>query len=394
MSDDITYTFKLLTQYGQETVEDSIVLNDRLNSLAIEKQGFVRLEVYPPINGRRYLETIFDTRKNNFYTCVLEDRYAGQGFWEYRSKKVPKWRFSRLFKKHRFDRITMLSMNFKAIGLQRSVVAGGIQEKLYMMPFEVQSCVYDKQGIYGGDQTRPRKIAADSPEGKMLRQIIRKYYPDYQEVEIQAFLKKLDSEGCGYVVIVNTLFEYFADKVEAFEQTFGLSMYSGDGDFNYDMLLVDFYAATDNHYSYCGIDKINYEEDRSDNEKDEAYVYRMDTTGVGTNFDKRIYRTNLYLKKKGIRLKITNYKQVTLETVRELSRRGRIMISLKGGNVQNEDGSVYCYCSGHAMIVTGVSNDCRYIVSTWGMKKYVDPGEVVEKDGKKTEIYYQYFEIE
>ena len=393
MSSDNTYTFTLITQYGREAIDNYAILADRLDTLSTQKHGFVRLEVNPLINDRRYLETIYDTKANNFYTCVLEDRYGGQGFWEYRSSKVPKWRFKRLFKMHRFDQLTLLSMNPKAIGVQRSVMAEGMKEKIFMMPFEVQNCVYDRQGIYGGDQTHPRKVSADSAEGDCLRYIIKKYYPDYQEPQMEALLWKLDSEGCGYVVIVNTLFEYFMDRVEEFERTFGLPMYTANGNLNYDMLLMDFYAATDNHYSCNGIDKIDYREDKNDEENKEGYDYSMDTTGWGTNFDKRIYRTNLYLRKTGIRFRITNYKQVTLENVCELSQHGRIMISLNGGNVQNEDGSVYCYCPGHAMIVTGVTRDCRYIVSTWGMRKYVDPNEVVEKDGKKTKIYFQYFKI-
>lgn len=389
-----TYTFTILTQYGRETIEEYDKLNERLTTLAKERRGFVRLEIEPPIKGKRYLETIFDKSTNQFYNYILEDRNAGQGFWEYKSKKVPKWLFKRVFKRLRFDWIAMISMYTKPTGMQRGVIADGRDDRIVMKPFELKSIVYNKQGIYGGDQTRLRKAPAESETGKQFRRVIKKYHPNYHEPELSAFLEKLDSEGCGYVVIVNTLFEYFEGRDEEFEKIFGFPMYADDGDLNYDMLLLEFYTATDNHYSANGIDKIDYSEDRSDKEKGVVYNYDMDTSGYGTNFTSRIYRTNLYLKDKGIRLNITNYKQVRLDNVAELSLHGRIMISLKGGNVQNEDGSVYCYCPGHAMIVTGVTKDCRYIVSTWGMKKYVDPYEVVEKNDKKTEIYYQYFEFE
>ena len=46
------------------------------------------------------------------------------------------------------------------------------------------------------------------------------------------------------------------------------------------------------------------------------------------------------------------------------------------------------------MMITGVTENGRYIVSTWGLKKYVDPNEVIVKEEKKTKIYYQYIEIE
>ena len=101
---------------------------------------------------------------------------------------------------------------------------------------------------------------------------------------------------------------------------------------------------------------------------------------------------HLYLKDKGFDFAITNNKHVTLDNVRELSQKGRIVISLNNGNVQNKGGSVYSYCNSHAMVITGVTRDGRYIVSTWGLKKYVDPSEIVEKDGKETKIFYQYYE--
>lgn len=386
-----TYTLTLLTQYSKEPVEDYNKIKEKLKELAENKQGFVRLEVRSPQNGRRYIETIFDATENQFVTYVLEDGYVGQFFWVLYSEKVPRWRFKRVMKRRRIDPIAMYAMYSQEVGVQRKVVAEGMNEKLSMKPFEIQSTVYNEKGLYGGDQTRLTKVPADSVKGKNFRAIIRKYYPDYQEPQIQALLQKLDSEGCGYVVIVNTLLEHFEGRPEAFEQTFGIPMYAADGDLNYDALLLDFYAATDNHYSDKGNDKIDFEEDKND--KEVEYDYSMDTTGIGTTFDKRIYRTKLYLKGKNIRIEFNDNMRISLGCVRTFSELGRIMISLKGGNVQNEDGSVYSYCPGHAMIITGVTEDCRYIVSTWGMKKYVDPFEVVEKDGKKTRIYYQFFEV-
>ena len=202
-------------------------------------------------------------------------------------------KFKRLFRKHRFDFFTMLHMEPKPIGIQRSVVAPGKQEKIYMMPFEIENEVFNSAGKYGGAQGSPRNVEEDSEE-----------------------------------------------------------------------------------------------------DEDEEYDYTLDTTGWGTTFKTSNYRTHLYLKDKGFDFEITNYQYVTLENVRELCQHGRIEISLMNGNIQNEDGSLYLYCEGHVMIITGVTRDCRYIVSTWGKKKYVDPNEVVEKDGKRTELYYKFLEVE
>ena len=387
------HTFSILTEYGREAVEDFSKVKENLQILARKKKGFVRLEINPPMKGKRYLETIYDEKKKAFYTCMLEDRAEGQGFWEYWSKTIPKWRY-KLILKYKFGGAALsFFMQKKPLGAQRSVVAEGMKEKLYIQPYEIHSNVYGDKEFYGGDQTHPQKASADSEEGKRLRQIVKKYFPDYEEEQINAFLKKLYSEGCGYVVIINTLMEHFDGKEELFEKTFGFPMYNEDGDLNYDMLLLDFYAATDNHIQGKQGDEINYEEDRNEKEQGDDYVYSLDTTGIGTTFSQRIYRTQLYLKDKGVVMRITNNKPVTLGTFRQLAQKGRVMISLRGGNVQNEDGSTYSYCPGHAMIVTGITNDCRYIVSTWGKKLYVDPFEMVEKDGKRTEIYFQYFEL-
>ena len=383
-----------MTQYGEEPVEKYKTLKQKLKMLQTNKDGFVRLTVDPFIEDRRYLETIYDTKKKNFYTCVLEDRNGGQGFWEYRSERIPMKKFKRLFRKHRFDFFTMVHMAPKPIGIQRSVVAPGKQEKIYMMPFEIENEVFNSAGKYGGAQGSPRNVEEDSEEGMKLYQIIEKYYPYYGTEQKRAFLEKLNSEGCGYVAIVNLIFEHFLGREEEFERTFGMPMYTLDGELNYDMLLTDFYAATDNHIYKDGGDYFDYEEDRSEEDEDEEYDYTLDTTGWGTTFKTRNYRTHLYLKDKGFDFEITNYQYVTLENVRELCQHGRIEISLMNGNIQNEDGSTYEYCEGHVMIITGVTRDCRYIVSTWGKKMYVDPNEVVEKDGKRTELYYKFLEVE
>ncbi len=391
---DRMYEYTLLTRYGRETVTDFEKIKECLNRLQAEKSSFVRLEVQPPINGIRYLETIYDTGKQEFYNCVLEDRPKGQGFWERTSQNVEKRWYWKLFRWQSLGWFYRLDWTVKPTGVQRRITAAGYEERLAMAPYERKSMVYDEKGMYGGSQNAPKRLSPQSDEGIAIRHIIHKYYPKYEEPQIKAFLEKLSSEGCGYVVIVNMLLEHFEGRKAEFEATFGLPMYAGNGDLNYNQLLVDFYAATDNHYFDGRADCINYEEDRNEKEKEAEYDYSLDTTGWGTTFKQRAYRTMLYLQEKGIKLKIVNHATVTMGNLRVMSEKGYVIISLNDGNVQNEDGSCYNYCPGHAMMITGVTENGRYIVSTWGMKKYVDPNEIIVKDDKETKIYYQYFEIE
>ncbi len=391
---DSMYSYTILTRYGREAVTDYKQIKDWLERLQAEKSSFVRLEVQPPINGIRYVETIYDTVKQEFYHCVLEDRPEGQGFLERTGLKVEKRWYWKLFRWKSLGLFYRSEWIVKPTGRQRHITAVGYEERLAMAPYERRSAVYDEKGMYGGNQNAPKNISPYSDEGIAIRHIIHKYFPEYEETQIKAFLEKLSSEGCGYVVIVNMLLEHFEERKAEFEEIFGLPLYTGSGDLNYNQLLVDFYAATDNHYFDGQKDCVNYEEDRNEKEKKTDYEYSFDNTGWGTNFEQRAYRTMLYLKEKGIKVRAVNHASVDLGTFRSRCEKGYVIISLNGGNVQNEDGSCYDYCRGHAMMITGVTENGRYIVSTWGLKKYVDPNEVIVKEEKKTKIYYQYIEIE
>lgn len=394
MKDTEIRNFTIFTQHGREPLNDISILDQRLKSLASERKGFVRLEMTPPIDGKRFLETIWDNEAQNFYVSILEDREEGQGFLELRSKKVPKRMYKSLFKRQHFGLFALRPFVSKLTGIQKSVVAEGVEEDLYMAPFEIKSAVFNEDVQYGGSQGNPMNVFHYTDEGMAIWGIVEKYFPEYNEKQIKAFLKKLDSEGCGYVVVVNMVFSHFEGREAEFEQKFGFPMYAKNGKLNYDYFLVDFYSATDNHYLKNGVDTINYEEDQKESEKVSDYDYTMDTTGYGTTQEARNYRMHLYLKDKNVNVKITNYAIMYPGKLKELTQKGYVMISLKNGNVQNEDGTPYHYVEGHAMIITGITSDCRYIVSSWGKKYYVDPNEVVEKDGKKTKIYYQYFEFE
>lgn len=385
-------TFRVITQNESFEVEEYGPLEEQLDILQRDGQGFVRLEMMPPLEDMCYWETCFDPKAGTFFTCILEEREDGQGFRERSSKKVEKYWYRRLLKKKQVGSLHKFFFARQLTGVQRRVVVPDWEERVRVVPFEVDSPVYDEKGLYGATQGSAMRVSADSPYGMEIRKIVRKYYPQYSDAQVNAFLEKLDSEGCGYAVIVNILCDYFKDKEEAFLQTFGFPLYGENGDFNYTLLLVDFYAATDNHYLDGVTDRINYQEDCNEKEKSDSYDATMDVTGWGTNFDQREYRTKLYLKNKGVRITSYNKALMTPGLVRKKSLDGYyIVISLNHGYVQNEDWSHYKYCPGHAMIITGVTEDGRYIVSTWGKKLYVDPTEVVEKDGETTEIYYQLF---
>ncbi len=389
---DISFT--IYTQHGREPVGDIQMLMDRLNYLAGEKRGFVRLEMNPPIDGMRYIEGTYDECEKSFYVCILEDRENGQGFLERRRRRLPKKLFKNLFLKGEISAWDLKFFYSKSTGVWKSVTCEGTYEHLYMEPFEVTSEVFNEDAEYGGNQSWPMNVQPDSAEGKVLYETVRKYYPDFTDEQVKAFFAKLENEGCGYVVGVNMIFSHFEGREAEFEQKFGFPMHTKSGKLNYNLLLVDYYAATDNHIWHKGADVINYNEDCMGDEKDKPYDYTMDVTGFGTTDRTRKYRLQSYLENKGVKVNVSSGAAVSPTLIKSLLQKGFIHMALMGGNVQYEDGSTRLYCPGHSMLITGISNDCRYIVSSWGKKYYVDPNEVIEKDGKKTRIYYQYYEFE
>lgn len=257
----------------------------------------------------------------------------------------------------------------------------GLFHKENKEKYEVDSVVFDDKGKYGGDQGSAKgKIFGAKKE---LYDTVRKYHPEWNDKQIKKFLVKLNSEGCGYVAIANTIFMQYEGKEDEFKKKFGFDMYAKNGDLNYDQLIVDFYTATDNHWQDDeGNDFIYTEEDKSD------------VVGWGTIPESQKYRAELYLKEKGVNVNVQLGKEVTIKNYEELSKEGEVIINYHFGYIYDEKGKKVQFIEkGHSMTVTGVTDDGKFIVSSWGKKLYVDPDEIIDKNGKRTHfdfVYYQY----
>ena len=259
---------------------------------------------------------------------------------------------------------------------------------------EIDSIVFDEDGDYGGDEGGPKSEWGFWSEKKDLYNIVREYYPDMTDKQINTFLKKLNSEGCGYVAGMNTIFAAYEGREADFLKTFGFPMYK-NGDLNYNEMLVDLYSATDNHNPSGSTDTINFMEDYNENVDGAAenYDYLKDNTGRGTSTEDREYRTQLYLKEKGVDVKITKYIDVTPENANDLCKDGYVVISYHDGNLQDINGNTVQFIDGgHAMTITGTTSDGRYIVSSWGEKYYIDPSQIVNENGRPTSMHYEYYQ--
>ncbi|MCI8508887.1 MAG: hypothetical protein HFJ06_10040 [Lachnospiraceae bacterium] len=232
---------------------------------------------------------------------------------------------------------------------------------------------FDDEGSYGGNQSNP------VTKSEELADIVRKYYPDFTDKEVEDYLKKLESEGCGYVAMSNTIFAQFVGKEKEFEKTFGFPMYDKNGDLNYDAMVTDFYAATDNHNEKGWIfkrDVIDESEDKSA------------TEGWGTTRETREYRWEKYMEDHGIDADVKNVK-VTPENYDEVASKGDIVVGVQPCILYDESGNkAVDIDGGHAMTVTGKTDDGMYRVSSWGEEYYIKPGDSVYDRMQFQQIIY------
>lgn len=215
---------------------------------------------------------------------------------------------------------------------------------------------FDGKGQYGGDQGSPRN------NRKELEEIIKKYHPEFTKKQMDNYLEKLNSEGCGYVAITNTLFAYFVGRELEFEKIFGFPMRKANGELNYDALVTDFYSATDNHNMVDGKDVV-------DNNEDESNV-----EGYGTTRGSREYRFEMYMNDHGIDCDVQNV-NITANNFEEMQKKGDIVVGISPVQLYDSNGKlVFNSDGGHAMTVTGVTEDGMLKVSSWGEEYYIKPG--------------------
>lgn len=286
--------------------------------------------------------------------------------------------------------------------------------------------VFDDQGGYGGDQGDLEhnksgwkflfwRFGAD----KELFDFVRTYdnFQNYSNDEIVALYKKINSEGCGYVAFANNIFVEFEGREQEFEEVFGFPMYNESGDFNFNRLLIDFYASTDDRYDlnqpdgslalvhaalsrYMGREEEFREKygvelylngDRNSGCWNEEAMQRildeyqgqdiveLEQSGMsGYEMNNRIHQ---YMSDKGIHYEsefVQSPQLLGTEQIDQYLDSGKnINIVVSDFNLYNENGDiVHGDVGGHWMTITGTTEDGRYIVSSWGERYYIRPDEI------------------
>jgi archaellum component FlaC len=296
----------------------------------------------------------------------------------------------------------------------------------------------DHNGSYGADQGNMahHRTGVDFLwwhlfEDEDLYAYVRQHsrYQDYSEKDIAKLLEQINKEGCGYAAMVNNIFVAYEGREKEFEQVFGFPMYDKDGKANYDYLLVDIYANTDDYYfldsdygatAYVNryinvLEDINGAEafkklygvdlyDEFGNVSDEARQVILDENfdgnpgrrlqamlgndvsdtaslvSNGNNPYEWVNRFDKYLEQNGIDsdVEIITDRSLSGEQISQYMDSGKsinIGIGSEGINLYNVNGKVDQKVDSHLMTITGVAENGDYIVSSWGKRYYIKPSE-------------------
>ena len=252
---------------------------------------------------------------------------------------------------------------------------------------------------YGGSQM----IFADNVD-KLLQDpiilnLLNEYFPNATLEDYEYYLYKVTNVGCGYTALINSLFVEYEGKEKEFLDKFGFPMYNineeGDIDFNYEYLILDFFSYIHVRCEGYTIQEIYGDRDVYQNGKivDGALADILDT-GKGHGTSKREYnRFSDFLREKyNIDIDINvdyreNYKinssnYLEFYNMLEKSDSRQIILRSGGFDLYDLNGNLCSKDVGsHAMYITGLTNDGRFIVSSWGKKFVVDFSNVENNDG-------------
>ena len=245
-------------------------------------------------------------------------------------------------------------------------------------------------------------------------------YKNYSQTDIARLMNQINKEGCGYIAIVNNIFAEYEGREAEFQRRFGFPMYDKNGKANYDYLIVDFYANTDDKYflndpmgatalvndvilSYKGKEDAFRAKYGCDPITENGYINReaaqkilneyeskdiADLKTDGTTTYSIENRFCHYLDEKGMSYECENVKGLDAGQIKEYINSGKnVNIATESFNLYNENGKAVAKdVESHWMTITGVTEDGRYIVSSWGKRYYLNPSELFRQDFLVTDI--------
>ena len=242
---------------------------------------------------------------------------------------------------------------------------------------------------YGGSQMDFRNHVEELLKDPNIMKIFQENFPNASYEDYELYCKKLCNVGCGYTAMVNSIFSAYEGKEQEFYDTFGFGMYTitpdGTIDYNYEPLILDWFTYYWHEYKdYENIEDI-YGNIADVISGDAALTGEISTGATGTplvdcyevfsnwindkyniNYEYThvvdIDKNNLFNEKEFKEI-INNNLQVVYDSY------GYDLYYIdpntgERGEIYSEDGG------GHAMYVTGFTDNGDMIVSSWG-KQYI-----------------------
>lgn len=234
-----------------------------------------------------------------------------------------------------------------------------------------------------------------------VQEIIKAYFPEATIEQMEELLISINSVGCGYAALTNSIFAQFTGKEEEFEEIFGFPMYTedenGNIDFNYEYLMLDIYCFKHKDNSAAGADlsplELTLESPESYEEfgADELSYFKeyLKSKNIDGSADIEYFVSNEevyeeYFSDAKNYHKIDEIYDFIREKLRDNSK--EIIINVGGSQFtqDNETWTLYDYTdrenydktiinsssAGHAMSIVGITSDNKLIVSSWG-KQYI-----------------------
>ena len=236
-------------------------------------------------------------------------------------------------------------------------------------------------------------------------------YKNYTQTKIANLTEEINTEGCGYVAVVNNIYIEFQGREEEFERVFGFPMYDENGTPNYDYLIVDIYESTDNEYylneNYGAAALVNdiildYLDDQDAFERKYGCRPIMDDGTINPEARQIILdeyqgqdiaekdakgltilsmenRVQHYMVEKGITCEseLSNALISVEEIEKKLDEGKNVNLLVSGFNLYDENGNIKNKdVGGHWMTITDTTPDGRYVVTSWGEKYYIDPSQL------------------
>ena len=279
---------------------------------------------------------------------------------------------------------------------------------------------------FGGNQGSLKYNTEEFLQDPVVREIVSKYYDDVDNEDLELLFAKMNSNGCGYISILNTIFREYADGrpfYDEFREKFGFDIAQTNDDpdnldYNYEYLFLDFYlyyAKTEAKYDtieevYGNIEDILTSGEAGDLALSEDEIEQTGMTGMPFALEKGFPVFERYLAEKGLKINMkaynrpTNWSEIVAPKLEEKTginvtntpgektskmidkyfdkSNTHIIIAAEGFNLYSPvdidengvlDDVIYEDVGSHGMYVVATTSDpTKIVVSSWGREYVMD----------------------